>query len=203
MEDRIIENKAYRMVLLGIGEIIGENGLKSVLNYSGLAKYIDNLPPDNDEKTGAKISEIARLCEAVEDIFGKRGSRALLLLVGKRWAKWGLDINRDVTEAAQAHMAGMSEVERARIMLNYTANAISKQLDTEAWIEEGEGSFLFKDKAATYCFNRKSDEPVCYTTEGFMAEIVAWAVGNHSWKVREESCMSMGEPYCCFRIFKE
>jgi predicted hydrocarbon binding protein len=203
MEDRLIENKAYRMVLLGIAEIIGENGLKSVLNFSGLAKYIDNLPPENDEKSGSRISEIARLCQAVDEIFGKRGSRVLLRQVGKRWAKWGLDINRDVAEAARTAMAGMSETERAKTMLNYTAAAISKQLDTEAWIEEDGGSFLFKDRAATYCFNRESDEPVCYTTEGFMAEIVAWAVGNLTWKVREESCMSMGEPYCLFRIFKE
>jgi hypothetical protein len=44
VEDRLIENKAFRVILLGITEIIGANGLKSILKYSGLTRYIDAIP---------------------------------------------------------------------------------------------------------------------------------------------------------------
>jgi predicted hydrocarbon binding protein len=202
VEDRLIENKAYRVILLGIVEIVGENGLKSVLNYSGLTRYIDNLPPNDNEKTGPKISEVTKLSEGIEEIYGTRGARAILFQVGKMQAKWGIDENPDIAQQALAAMAGMSESDRAKVVLNYTAATISKQLNTETWIEQEGEVYLYKDKAATHCFNRKSEVPVCHTTTGFVSGLVAWAVGNNGWKVEETGCISMGEPLCTYRISK-
>lgn len=202
MEDRPIENKAYRVILLGVIEIVGENGLKSVLNYSGLTKYINNLPPNDNEKTGPRISEVAKLSEGIEEIYGIKGARAILFRVGRMQARWGVDENPDIAQAALTAMSGMSENDRAKIVLNYTADTISKQLNTETWIEQEGDVFFYKDKAATHCFNRKSDVPVCHTTAGFVAGLVAWAVANSEWKVEETGCMAMGEPLCTYQIAK-
>jgi predicted hydrocarbon binding protein len=203
MEDRPIENKAYRVILAGVSEIVGENGLKSVLNYAGLAKYIDNLPPKDTEKGGPLISEVAKLDIGIEEVFGKKGARAILFQVGRMQAKWGLEENPDIEKGAREGMAGMTDVERARIILNYTANAISKQLNTESRIEENGEVFLYISKAAAHCFGRESQTPVCYTTAGFVDGLVAWAVGGNTWKVEETGCMAMGEPACTFRISKK
>ena len=202
MEDRLIENKACRVILLGVNEIIGKNGLKSVLNYTGLTKYIDNLPPNDTEKTGPKISEVAKLSEGIEEIYGKNGARAILLQVGRMQAKWGVEENPDIAKAAQTAMSQMSESDRAKVILNYTADTISKQLDTETWIEQDGDVYFYKDKSETHCFNRKSEVPVCHTAVGFLAGLVAWAVGNNGWKVEETGCMAMGEPMCTYRISK-
>jgi predicted hydrocarbon binding protein len=202
MEDRLIENKAYRVILEGVIEIVGSNGLKSVLNYSGLTKYLDDLPPNNSEKSGPKISEVAALSAGIEEVFGKQGARAILFQVGRMQAKWGVEENPDIAQQALSAMSGMSESDRAKVILNYTADTISKQLNTETWIEEEGASFLYKDKAATHCFNRESNLPVCYTTTGFVAGLVAWAVGGNGWKVEETGCMAMGEPFCVYRIYK-
>ncbi len=200
MEDRPIENKAFRVILMSVIEIIGENGLKSVLNYSGLTKYIDTLPPNDSEKTGCHISEVTRMDEAIEEIFGQHGARAILLRVGRMQAKRGLDENPDIAQAALKGMSGMSESDRAKVILNYTADTLSKQLNTECWIEQEGDDFLYKDKAATHCFNRKSDVPVCHTGVGFLAGLVDWAVGSDGWKVEETQCGAMGEPFCTYRI---
>ena len=202
MEDRPIENKAYRVILLGVIEIVGENGLKSVLNYSGLTKYIDNIPPNTNEKDVPMISEVAKLSEGIEEIYGIKGARAILFQVGRMQARWGVDENPDIAQKALAAMSGMSENDRAKIVLNYTADTISKQLNTETWIEQEGDVYFYKDKAATHCFNRKSDVPVCHTTAGFVAGLVAWAVGNNGWKVEETLCMAMGEPLCTYQIAK-
>jgi len=202
MEDRIIENKAFRVILMGVSEIVGENGLKSVLNFSGLAKYIDNLPPNDNEKTGCHISEVTRMDVAIEEIFGNRGARAILFRVGRVQAKRGLEENPDIAQAAQKAMSEMSESDRAKVILNYTADTLSKQLNTEVWIEQKGDDFLYNDKAATHCFNRKSEAPVCYTGAGFLAGLVDWAVGNSEWKVEETQCGAMGKPFCIYRIFK-
>ena len=202
MEDRLIENKAFRVVLLGIEEIIGGNGLKSVLNYSELTKYIDNLPPNDTEKGGPRISEATKLEMAVEEVFGNQGARAILFQVGRMIAKQGLDANPDVAEAAQSAFTTMSEHDRAKTILTYAADAVSKQLNTETWVEEDGGCILVKDKAASYCFDRKSDMPVCHPISGFWSGLVDWAVGNKEWKAQETGCMAMGEPFCTCRVYK-
>jgi predicted hydrocarbon binding protein len=200
MEDRLIENKAYRVILLGIKEIIGMNGLKSILNFSGLAKYSNTIPADDSQKSGPKISEVAQLSAGIEEIYGKNGARAILFQVGRMQAKWGLDENRDVSGAAKEAMAQMSESDRANVILTYTADTVTKQLNTETWIERDGEDYLYKDKSATHSFGRTSDVPVCHTTVGFLAELVAWAVGNNEWKVVETGCTAMGEPCCTYRI---
>jgi predicted hydrocarbon binding protein len=203
VKDRDIENKAYRVILLGVIEIIGHNGLKSVLNFSGLSKYIDNLPAGDTEKTGPKISEVAKLSEGIEEIYGKNGARAILLQVGRMQAKWGVEENPSIAEAAQTAMSGMSESDRAKVILTYTADTLSKQLNTKSWIEQDGDVFFYKDGAVTHCFNRKSDVPVCHTGAGFLAGLVDWAVGNNNWKVEETQCAAMGEPLCTYRISKK
>ncbi len=202
MEDRLIENKAFRVILLGINEIVGENGLKSVLNYSGLTKYIDNLPPNDAEKGGTRISDVTRLEMAIEEIFGKQGSRAILLQVGRMIAREGLEANPDVAQAAKSAFSTMSEYDRVKTILTYAASTVTKQLDTETWVEEEGEDFLYKDKASTYCFGRNSDAPVCHPVDGFLAALVAWAVDNSGWKAKETTCMAMGEPQCTYRISK-
>ena len=104
---------------------------------------------------------------------------------------------------AKAAMSQMSESDRVKVILNYTADTISKQLNTRTWIEQEGDVYYYKDEAATHCFNRKSETPVCYTTAGFVCGLVAWAVGNSGWKVEETGCMAMGLPLCTYRVSRE
>jgi predicted hydrocarbon binding protein len=202
MEDRVIENKAFRVVLLAVEEVIGKNGLKSVLNYAGLATYIDNFPPNNAEKNGIRISDNMKMAMGIEEVFGRDGARAILFQVGRMNAKWGLEENPDVAEAAKSAMATMSEHDRAKTILTFAANAVSTQLSTETWVEEDGDCILVKDKAASYCFDRKSDAPVCHPISGFWSGLVEWAVGNKEWKAQETGCMAMGDEFCTCRVYK-
>jgi predicted hydrocarbon binding protein len=69
-------------------------------------------------------------------------------------------------------------------------------------VEEEKGSFLYKDKAATYCFDCESNEPVCHTAVGFLSEVVDWAVENKYWHVHEVECMAQGRPCCIYKVFR-
>jgi len=146
---------------------------------------------------------VAKLSEGIEAIFGKNGARAILLQVGRMQAKWGVEENPDIAKAALEAMSGMSEHDRAKTILTYTAHTVGQQLDAETWIEEEGDDFLYKDRAATHCFNRRADVPVCHTAAGFLAGLVVWAVGNTGWKVEETGCMAMGQPLCTYRVYRE
>jgi predicted hydrocarbon binding protein len=200
MEDRLIENKAYRVILAGVSEIVGENGLKSVLNFTGLTKYIDNLPAERYREGRPTYLRGGKAGYRHRGGLWQAGRRAILFQVGRMQAKWGLEENPDITKAAREGMAGMSDLEQARIILNYMASATSKQLNTESRIEEDGEVFFYHSKAAAHCFERESKSPVCYTTAGFVDGLVAWATGGHTWKVEETECMAMGHPCCTFRV---
>jgi predicted hydrocarbon binding protein len=202
MEDKSVSNMTYRVVLLGIQEIVGKNGLKSVLNYTGLKQYIDNFPPNNHDKEKCMASEIARLDQGVVEVFGANGAYAVLFQVGKMQAKWGLEENPDIVEAAKKAIEDLPEREKVKTALEMTAATVSAEVGVNIWIEQEGEDFLYKSKEVSHCFDRISETPLCNVSDGFLVGILAWATGSNNWVAREESCMSMGETNCTFRVKK-
>jgi len=191
----------FRVVLLGIREIIGENGLKTVLNRVGLKKFAEALPPNNQEKNLCKASEVTLVDMGVVDIFGNNGASAVLFQVGRMQAQWGLNENPDTAAAAKAAFSGLSsEFEMVKTAVEMTAAVLSAESDCKAWAEVDGEDLLYNIDEGTHCFNFKSENPVCFTTSGFITSIVSWATGNDTWLAQEESCMAMGAPYCTHRL---
>ena len=80
-EDAVIVNALVRQALVSAQEVMGENGLNTVLRTSGLERYIGNFPPDNLDPA-IKTSDYARLNEVIEEFYG-RGGRGMLRRIGK------------------------------------------------------------------------------------------------------------------------
>ena len=80
-EDRMMPNANLRVLLLGIGGGVGENGAKGVLDGGGLGHFIDNYPP-NDTELEASFADYGAAQQAVEDFYGPRGARAMLIRIG-------------------------------------------------------------------------------------------------------------------------
>ena len=49
IESRKIPNSFLHFTLRGIHDIMGTNGLNAILNITGLPKFRDNIPPNNEE----------------------------------------------------------------------------------------------------------------------------------------------------------
>lgn len=202
MEDRFISNMTFRVVLLGIQDIIGKNGLNTVLNYAEMRKYRDSLPPNNKEKNTCRASEVTLLDKGVIDIFGNNGASAVLAQVGKMQAKWGLEENPETVAEAKKLFENMSEFETAKIALEMTAAVLSAESDCRAWVTSEGEDLLYHIDEATHCFNAKNDAPICYVTSGFISAILAWATGNNSWQAKEQTCMAMGAAHCTHKARK-
>ena len=80
-EDAVIVNTLVRQALVSAQEVMGENGLNTVLRTSGLERFIGNFPPDNLEPA-IQTSDYARLNEVIEEFYG-RGGRGMLRRIGK------------------------------------------------------------------------------------------------------------------------
>ena len=75
-------NKFAKIILESMEDVMGTNGLNTVLNRAGLQNYVGNYPPDNLEK-GFDFADFSSLTEALEDMYGARGGRALALRAGR------------------------------------------------------------------------------------------------------------------------
>ncbi len=201
MEDRLIANKAFRVILLGVKDVTGNNGLKSLLNFSGLTKYINNLPPDDLEIQDAKVSEATKLAKTIEELFGKNGAKATLFQAGRMIGEWAITENPDVFKELLDSVSGKSGADKAETILKFVASAVSFQMNTKVWVERDGEIIYYKDKSATYCFNRTSLEPICHVAAGFVYEFVASQLPTNEVEVKEIGCMSMGEPYCTYQVF--
>ncbi|NJN96719.1 MAG: 4-vinyl reductase, partial [Anaerolineales bacterium] len=82
VEERPMPNAALRVLLEAIEEVMGENGTKAVLNAGNLGKYINSYPPKNLDMA-ATFAEYGAIEDAVEDFYGPRGARAMLLRIGR------------------------------------------------------------------------------------------------------------------------
>ena len=117
MEDRQITNKSFRVVILGIEDVTGENGLKSLLNFSGLSRFINTPPPDNLEIQDIKISDTTKLAMVIEEVFGKDGAKATLFRAGRMISKWSMSEYPDVFKAVADSTIGMSGIDKVEAVL--------------------------------------------------------------------------------------
>lgn len=202
MEDRFISNMTFRVVLLGIQDIIGANGLKTILNHANLKDYLDNLPPNDHEKGQCRASEVAAVDRDVADIFGANGGAAILFQVGKMQAKWGLEENPDTVTAARSLLAGKSEFETAKTALELAAGVVAAETQSKAWVEADGNDILYHIDENTHSFGITGANPVCHVTSGFVTGIVQWATGKTDWIGKEERCMAQGAEYCTHRVKK-
>jgi len=76
-------NKFARITIEAMEEVMGENGLKAILNLAGLSHLIGNYPLDNLEKE-FDFADFTALNIALEERYGPRGGRGLALRAG--WA---------------------------------------------------------------------------------------------------------------------
>ena len=87
--DRELPNAALRLLFLSAEEVIGADGMRAMLNSADMAQYVGHYPPDNLEY-GATFSQYGRVEQAIEDLYGSRGARAILLRAGRRTFQYGL-----------------------------------------------------------------------------------------------------------------
>lgn len=199
-EDITMTNIAFRTILVGVEEIIGKNGLKTILNMAGLSQYIDNLPPSNLEKGTAKISDCSKYENAIREIFGDKGSKAILFNVGTAQAMAGIEENKELVEATLKAFEGMDNVERIRIVLNTAAAEASEQIGTEIVVTEDGDDFLYEEKQCSHCFGMKTTEPICHIISGFVYALVKIATGKGDYEVTQIKCAGMGDESCIIRV---
>jgi predicted hydrocarbon binding protein len=200
-EEKRTDNFLMRTYLETIQSIVGINGLKSVLNYGHLEKYIDAFPPCNDNLE-IPVRETQTLFCSLSELFGRKGVRSLQLQVGREIARNALEGLPVIAKALQVGALVLPESKKMRLFLDKLAEETEKRLPTQIELREEGDCFLYTDKDYFLSEHVVSETPVCDIFVGSLQYFMEWITG-HPHHVEEIECRAMGHPADVFKISKK
>ena len=197
-EDAVIVNALVRQALMSAQEVMGENGLNTVLRTSGLDRYIGNFSPDNLEPA-IQTSDYARLNEVIEEFYG-RGGRGMLRRIGKASFQYAVREQAALLGIVGVALKVLPTRPRIKFILDALVNALKKSNpQVDAWVEEAGNTFAYCDASCAICHGRQSTDTICHLYIGSIGEAVQWATGQE-FQIVETHCTAKGDPHCRFEV---
>jgi hypothetical protein len=191
-----LPNNMMRFILTQFDETMGPNGTKSVLNYSGLGRLIDNYPP-NDFAPGEPALTFFTLVKSLLEIYGENGYRALVRGVGKKSFQEIRTALPFLFEVEGVSLDDLPPPERFGVIYKSYAEKTAKLFGATAHVEVFPNKIVDTAPECIWCIGLTSSGPICVFTEDFYTAMGIWA-GVSSIKVVETSCRAAGAEACVF-----
>ncbi len=194
-------NMMGRIVLLGVEDVLGRNGLEKVLNLADLSEVVGSLPEASfDRQFG--FDRLSRIMLCIERYFGPRAGRGIALRLGRACFKRAL--------RAYGPRLGVNDMSFRLLPLSTKlnkssevfANMVNKHTDQEIYLEEGDDKIWWHIEHCPICWQRKTESPACHLAVGFLQEALYWVSGGKSFRVEETACIAQGNPVCTIEINK-
>jgi bacteriochlorophyll 4-vinyl reductase len=195
-------NKMARIYLEVLEDIMGRNGLNSVLHKAKLEHLIGNYPPD-DLKREFDFADFSLLNQALDDTYGPRGGRVFALRGGKAAVKAGLDAFGAAVGIGGLAMKVLPLQAKLKLGLPAEAKIFSTFSDQTSYVQEESDRYVYVIERCPVCWGRHADRPVCHAAVGLLQGGLHWVSGGKDFKVVETACKAMGDDDCRFDVYKE
>ena len=195
-------NKMARIYLEVLEDIMGRNGLNSVLHKAKLDHLIGNYPPD-DLKKEFDFADFSTLNQALDDTYGPRGGRVFALRGGKAAVKAGLDAFGAAVGIGGLAMKVLPLHAKLKLGLPAEAKIFSTFSDQTSYVEEQGDRYVYVIERCPVCWGRHADRPICHAAVGLLQGGLHWVSGGKDFKVVETHCKAMGDDDCRFDVYKE
>jgi predicted hydrocarbon binding protein len=195
-------NQLGRILLLSLEEIIGRNGITTVLNTAQLSDFIENYPPKNlDLQFG--YGHVSKIMIALEKVYGQRGGRGFARRAGYAAFKYGLREFGPSTGVSSLSFRLLPWRRKMRSGLNTLADTLNRLAGQCVRVEEQDDRFLWYTDPCPLCHERKTIGPVCQFIAGVLEEMLFWLSGSKYFIVNETQCVASGDPTCLVVIDKK
>jgi predicted hydrocarbon binding protein len=196
-------NKFALIILDALSDIMGENGLKAVLNLAHLPELIDNYPLDNLQKE-FDFADVSAINQALEEMYGPRGGRGLALRVGRSTFADALKNFGALAGAGDMAFKILPLHTKMRIGVPAMARIFSQMSDQYSTSKEVDDTFVYTIHRCPVCWGRSElDKPVCFIAVGLLQEGLKWLSGGKEFRINESKCIAMGDAVCEFVIQKK
>jgi bacteriochlorophyll 4-vinyl reductase len=195
-------NKIALIYIRVLEDIMGKNGLNSVLHAAGLDALRDNYPPDN-LKREFDFADFAALNQALDDTYGPRGGRVFALRGGKAAIKAGLEAFGAAVGVSGLALRVLPMAAKLKIGLPAMAKVFTTFSDQTSLVNEQGDRFIYTIKRCPVCWGRHADVTICHAAVGLLQGGLHWVSGGKDFTVVETLCKAKGDEDCVFEILKE
>lgn len=196
-------NTFAHVTLKAIEDIIGNNGLVTVLNVAGLEELIANIPPMNKEKA-FDFADYSSINMAIEDIYGLRGGHVLAVRAGRATFNEFLKTYSAMVGMTDLAMRLIPLKTKMSLGLNAIAKVFNSVSDQKCVVEEQDDRFIFNVHRCPACWGREgAEKPICFMQIGLLKEGLRWLSNGKEFYVYEDACHAMGAEMCSFIVQKE
>ena len=200
--DLYFTNRLARHVFFAFEEVLGKNGLNSVLNLASLSSLIGNYPPDDDNRA-VPFETFSLLQSSLELGFGPRGGHGLALRAGRVFFSHGLRSYGPELGLNDASFRLQPPDLKMISALRALTEFLNQNTDQEVSLEESEHKIFWQVERCPWCWGRHGSEPLCQFAVGMLQEALYWVSGGKFYNVVEETCISQGDPACLIVIDRE
>ena len=193
--------KMGRVILLGMEEVMGANGVNGVLRLNSLEGIAENYPAADNDRTFS-FETVSAIQTAFELAYGPRGGRGVALRVGRAAFKYGLKEYGSMLGLTEMAFRLLSLPTKLRVGTRTFAELFNKHTDQKVRIEEQGNKILWHIERCPLCWERKTDEPVCHLAVGLIQEALYWVSGGKVFNVEETNCIACGSDVCTIVIDK-
>jgi len=191
--------KMGRIILLGMEEVMGINGMNGVLRLGDLEHLIQNYPSAREDRTFS-FETISAIQTALELTYGPRGGRGVALRVGRATFKNGIKEYGSLLGLTEMAFRLLPLSTKLHTGANAFADLFNKYTDQKVRLEERDHKIFWIIERCPLCWKRKSDDVVCHLAVGLLQESLYWVSGGKVFNVEETACIARGDPTCTIVI---
>jgi len=185
--EKTVSNLIIRLALDSTEEVMGENGLKALLNYGDLIHLLENKPNYSLEKNYTD-DQYGALTSSWYKVLGINGGKALFRLIGKNSGISAIDTG--ILDSFKDLPAD----EKIFKMLELFAMATGR-----GKAERVNSIIAYDNNQCTACVNIKDKTPVCTGLNGAFDQFIKWA-GLEGFRTIKTKRMAMGDDTCRYEI---
>jgi predicted hydrocarbon binding protein len=195
-------NRMGRIVLTAMEDVMGHNGVNSILNFAKLPHLVDKYPPNNLE-LGFSFSEFGAIQESLDELFGFRGGRALAQRTGRESFHYALKEFMPVLGIADLAFRPLHLGMKLKIGLEVFAETFNKFTDQQVRLSEDSEQHFWIIERCPVCWNRITMDPCCHVAVGLLEQSLQWVSNGRQFLVKEEECIAAGDYSCIITISKK
>lgn len=190
-----------RIILQGMEEIVGRNGVHAVLNLASHGEFIENYPPANSERS-LPFKLVSDLHVALEQAYGPRGGRGLALRMGRAAFAYGLREYGSQLGLTEMAFRLLPLPTKMHVGAKAFADLFNRHTDQVVRLEETDTHLFWHIERCPLCWERHTHEPVCHLAVGLLQESLYWVSGGKIFNVEEILCIARGDTTCTISIEK-
>jgi len=189
------------IILQGMEELMGRNGVDTVLHFASL-ENLDKADLKPRMESVFSFEVVSLLQRTLEQIYGPRGGRGLALRIGRACFKYGLREYGSMLGLTEMAFRLLPLPTKLHLGAKSFAELFNKHTDQRVRVEEKEEQIIWNIERCPLCWERKSEEPVCHLAVGLLQESLYWLSGGKVFNVEEMACIARGDPACVIVIDK-